>query len=343
MKQFRIISSVLALALAVVSCNRTTGVDVVEPNGVYNGGVLVSNEGNYGRPNADISYIDYTLSKIDNNIYNGVNEENLGDVFQNVGFKGDNAYFVMNNSNKVVVADRYTFKKKAEITQEIKQPRYITFVDNHAYVTNSTGGYVSVYNTTNNSFVKKIDINKTTERIVTAGENVFVQNASYGSGNELTVISSRTNEVTSTIQVPNGSIDRTIAYRNNVYVIAGDDTKSYIYQYDANGELLKTINLNGLANAKNLDIYNDTFYFTSGISAYAMPFNATAVPQTPLFNIEDKGIYFNFYGFNVLGGFIFVSDPNGFTENSKVSIYTLNGRLVRSFTAGMGTNGFYMN
>ena len=236
MKNLKITGLIALLALTAVSCNRDEA-DAIIPAEKHENGILVANEGKFGTPNAELSYISRGFSSIKNDIYKTTNGENLGDVLQHVNFHNGEAYLVVNNSNKIIVTDRYTFKKKAEITQDVKNPRYITFVGNQAYVTNSTYGgeqSITVYNTENYNLIKKIPSSDVVERIVTAGTNVFVQNASFGTGNKLTIISSASNNVTGTITVPNGAINKTISYNSDVYVIAGKPTEadSYIYKYE---------------------------------------------------------------------------------------------------------------
>ena len=346
MKNFKITGLIALLALTAVSCNRDEA-DAIIPAEKHENGILVANEGKYGTPNAGLSYISRGFSSIKNDIYKNTNGENLGDVLQHVNFHNGEAYLVVNNSNKIIVTDRYTFQKKTEITQDIKNPRYITFVGNQAYVTNSTYGgeqSVTIYNTENNSLIKKIPSTDVVERIVTAGTNVFVQNASFGTGNKLTIISSTSNNVAGTITVPNGAINKTISYNSDVYVIAGKATEadSYIYKYNSSGNLTSTVTLTGIKNANNIEIDNGNIYFTAGTGVYSMELSSSTAPSSPIFSVAENG-YSTLYGFNVIDGLIYISDANGFTEASKVSIHTPSGTILKTFLSGIGTNAFYKN
>ena len=346
MKNFKITGLIALLALTAVSCNRDEA-DAIIPAEKHENGILVANEGKFGTPNAGLSYISRGFSSIKNDIYKTTNGENLGNILQHVNFHNNEAYLVVNNSNKIIVTDRYTFQKKAEITQDIKNPRYITFAGNQAYVTNSTYGgeqSVTIYNTENNSLIKKIPSSEVVERIVTAGTNVFVQNAGFGTGNKLTIISSASNSVTGTITIPNGAINKTISYNNDVYVIAGKPTEanSYIYKYNSSGSLTNTITLTGIKNANNIEIDNGNIYFTAGTGVYSMELSSSTAPSSPIFSVAENG-YSTLYGFNVIDGLIYISDANGFTEASKVSIHTPSGTILKTFLSGIGTNAFYKN
>ena len=324
MKNLKITGLIALLALTAVSCNRDEA-DAIIPAEKHENGILVANEGKFGTPNAELSYISRGFSSIKNDIYKTTNGENLGDVLQHVNFHNG----------------------EAEITQDVKNPRYITFVGNQAYVTNSTYGgeqSVTIYNTENNSLIKKIPSSDTVERIVTAGTNVFVQNASFGTGNKLTIISSASNNVTGTITVPKGAINKTISYNNDVYVIAGKATEanSYIYKYNSSGNLTNTITLTGIKNANNIEIDNGYIYFTGGTGVYSMELSSSTAPSSPIFSVAENG-YSTLYGFNVIDGLIYISDANGFTQASKVSIHTPSGTILKTFLSGIGTNAFYKN
>ena len=344
MKMTKLFSMLLAISLLFnISC--TEDDPIVTPKGAYENGFLVANEGNFGSPNASVSFISKDLSTIENNIFSSNNSNAaLGDVLQSIGFSGDWAYFVANNSNKVVVANRYTMKKEAEMTSEINQPRYIAFANNFIYVTNDAYGgdkFLSIFKNSDRSFVKKIPFTETTERVVEAGAKIFVQHASYGFGNKISVVETSGNTVSSTITLPAGQINKIVSNNSSVYAIAADGTNSYIYQYSSAGSLVKTTNLTGLSNATNLDIEGTDFYFSNGTQIYKMAMNATTVPSS-IITVTDNS-WSTLYGMNVIDGKIFTSDANGATADSKITVYSTSGNVLKTFDAGRSTNGFYQN
>lgn len=314
----------------------------------YQNGYFITNEGNYGQPNAEVSFITKDLNLLQNDIYKANNNnENLGDVLQTMVVSGDKAFLLLNNSNKIQVVNRYTFKKIGTITSEINQPRYMAAANNMLYVSNDQylgAKYVSVYKTSDLSFVKKITFSDTAERVVSAGGNIFVQNATYGFGNTLTKINTTTNEIDGTpIPVPNGNINKTIAYNNNVYVIAEGTANSYLYEISPAGTITKNITLTNIPNATNLQIDGGKFFFSSANKIYSMDLNATAAPTAPIITAVDGGQYYTLYGFNVMDGRIFTSDVKGFSQASEMNVYTTSGTLIKKFTVGMGANGVYSN
>lgn len=337
----------IAAASAILFTTSCRNDDPVNPisQGLYENGVLITNEGNFGKPNAGISYIDSGLTGIVNDVYKTENnQQNLGDVLNSVAFSNNKIYLVVNNSNKVVVANRYTMKKEAEITNNIKQPRHATVAGKYLYVTNDMyqgPKSVSIYSTIDNSFVKSISFTTPAEEIHTVGSAVFVQNASFGLGNKVSIINTDTKEIAKEFSVPQGIISTSISYNNAFYVISNEANDSYIYKYSPEGNLIKSVKLEGIKNATKLDEDQNRLYFASGNRIYTLSVDL-GTPQF-LFEAKDEGQYFTLYGFNVINGRFYASEVNGFTANSTIKIYDIAGNVLKTFTAGMGTNGFYEN
>lgn len=346
MKISKLLSAAFAATLLfTTSCRNDDPIVDVQPKGAYENGIIMSNEGNFGSPTATVSFISNDLATVENNVYSANNGgAALGDVLQNVGLNGDNAYLILNNSNKIEVVNRYTFKKVATVSDQVSQPRYIAFANNNYYVTNSSGSskFVNVYSSATNAFVKKIPLTSGGERIVEASGRIVVQNASFGSGKKLTFIDPVSNIVESEVLVPNGNIQKTISNGGNVYTIASTSTDSYIYKLSSTGTITSTITLSGIADAKNLEIDGSKIYFSSGSKIYTMDMSSPSVPTTPIITLADNS-WSALYGFGVIDGKIYISNANGFTEDSTVEIYSTSGTLIKTVTTGRGTNGFYKN
>ncbi|WP_288445328.1 DUF5074 domain-containing protein [uncultured Chryseobacterium sp.] len=315
----------------------------------YQNGYFISNEGNFNSQGAKVTFLTRDLSMKQDDVYGyNNNKEILGDVLQTIGLNGNKAYLVLNNSNKIVVVDRYTFKKLAVITDQIDNPRGITFTNDFIYVsnTNFTAHTQSVtkYKASDYSFVSKISMTDVSDKIVEAGGNIFVQNASSGYGNKITYINT-SNDSKTEINVPNGQIGNTVSYKSNVYTISSTAADSYIYKISSTGAVTPVITLTGIPNATNLQIDNDKIYFSSANKVYTTSLAAPAIPTTPLLTAEDGGLYFTLYGFNVIDGRIFASDVKQFKAESEMIIYsaTTGSKMVTLKTGGLGANGTVLN
>ncbi|MCL8538872.1 MULTISPECIES: DUF5074 domain-containing protein [Chryseobacterium] len=355
MKLTRLLTVFFAFVLLFnISCSSDSN-EIPVPQLTYQNGYFIANEGNFNSNGANVMFLTRDLALKQDDIYGFNNKtgnnsnEILGDVLQTIAINGKYAYLVVNNSNKIVVVDRITFKKVAVITDQINNPRGITFANGFIYVSNtnfSTGVYsVTKYKISDFSFVSKMDFTEVADKIVEAGGNVFVQNASSGYGNKITYINT-SNDAKTEITIPNGQIGRTVSYNSDVYTISGTATDSYIYKISSTGALSPVITLTGIANGTNLQIDNGKFYFSSGNKIYTTSVTAPTVPANAFITVQDNGpAYFVLYGFSVVDGRIFTSDVKGFKANSEMSVYSAaTGAKISSFnTGGLGANSAVVN
>lgn len=348
MKLSKIFASAFAFTLLFnISCRNEDPV-VEVPKGAYENGILIANEGGFSTPTASVTFLPNDLSAQEDNIYGkNNNNENLGNVFQSIGFKNDNAFLVMNVPNKIEVVNRYTFKKTATISANLEQPRYIAFTGNYTYVTNNNFYDVmklNIYDAAN-SFVKSINFDRYAEKVVASDGFVYVQtdgityDINYNelpTGHTITRINPSNNQVDKTITLTdNGAIRDMIADENTVYVLSSDNNQTYLYKIAAKTANVEQIALPGITNAAKLAIENNKIYFvTAAKQLYSMNGNTVV----PMFGFETR----NIYGFNVIDGKVYIADPS-FSANSITRVYNTSGTLLKTLTTGIGTNGFYKN
>ncbi|MET3036322.1 hypothetical protein ABXT08_09485 [Chryseobacterium sp. NRRL B-14859] len=354
MKLTKLLTVLFAFVLLFnISCSSDSN-EIEIPPITYQNGYFIPNEGNFNSNGANVMFLTRDLTLKQDDIYGfnnktGNNNEILGDVLQTIAINEKYAYLVINNSNKIVVVDRITFKKVAVITEQLNNPRGIAFANGFIYVSNTnftTGKYsVTKYKISDFSFVSKIDFTEVADRIVEAGGNVFVQNASSGFGNKITYINT-SNDAKTEIPIPNGQIGRTVSYNSDVYTISGTSTDSYIYKISSTGAVSPVITLTGIANGTNLQVDNGKFYFSSGNKIYTTSVTTPTVPANSLITVADNSpSYFVLYGFSVVDGRIFTSNVKEFKANSEMTVYSAaSGAKISSFnTGGLGANGAVLN
>ena len=339
MKFKNVFLGIFASALLLASCSNDDAIEKDVPLGAYDNGVLVLNEGNFGTPNASVSYISNDFNVL-NNIFGLENsDKKMGDVGQSMSFSGDKAFIVLNNSNVVEVVNRYTFKSIATITGNLKLPRYSAVLNGKLYVTNNKS--LSVFDAKTFVFIESIPINKVSEKIVVANGKLYVTNGAYGSGNGVTVVNPSSNNAISLIPVENGV--NSIEEKNGaVYVLCGNANGSKLFKINTATDKATSIESTTLKKALNMDIDGDKIYYTAGTNAYAMALNATSFSETPLFSVANND-FSTFYGFNVIDGKIYSADANGFTAAGVVKIYSATGTELKTVSVGMGPNSFYAN
>ncbi|REC63480.1 hypothetical protein DRF65_05120 [Chryseobacterium pennae] len=351
------IKRILPLAFASmllfnVSCSSDNDAETNETQVDYTNGILVSNEGGFTKPTSDVTFISNNLGTVYSNIYANNNKgEAFGKVLQSIGFSGDKAYLVANIPNKIDIVNRKTFKVQTTVTENLDNPRYIAFSGNKFFVTNNNFSgkkKVNAYNISDNAYVGSIEFPRLAEKVVEAEGNIIVQTDGVGydavfneipTGYTITVVNPSTMVNPTTITLPaKGIIKDLIAYKGIAYVLVADTTDSYIYKINSAAGNYTTTTLTSIPNVQKLRAYNNEFFFiTDTRKIYEKPIVAGA-PIMPVATAVG-----NVYGFDVIDGKIFAAETN-FTEDGKVNVYdALSGTLVKTFTAGVGTNGFYKN
>ena len=325
-----------------ISCEESSSDDVYEPKGDYDLGFIVSNEGSFGSPTASVSYISEDLLESANEVYSAVNNSTaLGDVLQSITFDDDYAYLVLNNSNKVEVVDRYTFKQITTITENISAPRFAEIKDDKLYVSNSGSSSIGVYNIPDFTYNTSIEIGSTVEKIIIEDGYLYVQNAAYGYGNTITVVDITTNTVVKTLTTGDGLN----SMEEEDGVLYAMHTTGVTKISTTTNQIIGEITLGGtLTSPSQIDIENNIIYFISGSKIYASSINSTEFSDVPLVDTNVDGpSWFIGYGFAVENDKIFYSDVKGFSENSELLVYDLQGVYLKSFTTGIGSNNVYFN
>lgn len=355
MKINKLLLTALAGSLFFVSCSDDDS-DNNRPSGAYDNGIIILNQGNFGRGNASVSFLSNDMV-LENNIFAGVNPSRiLGDTGQDIGFDDDKAYIVLNVSNKIEIVNRYTFAHIATISAGLENPRYIAFRNNKAYVTNwgdgevTTDDYVAVIDLATNTVTAEIPVAEGPERIIEEDGKLYVAHkGGYGYGNSITVINTTTNSVVTTIPV--GDVPNSLEEENGKLYVLSEGLPSWASAETAgslsvinlsNNTVTATLNFTGNAHPSNLVIEDNKIYFTEGSDVYSMALNATAIPAEPIFSTTQQGIY-GVSAFAVEDGRIYIGDALDNNSNGKVYVHDLNGAVQGTFTVGLIPSGFYFN
>lgn len=343
-------------ALFFTSCsNDETTTPVELPLGSYDNGALILNQGNFGTPNSTLSYVSNDLGKFQHDIFEIVNpDETLGDTGQDLGFYGNKAYIVVNNSNKIEVVNRYTMKHIASITLGLSNPRYIAFYNGKGYVTNwgdggsNTDDFVAVINLNTNTVSSTIPVAEGPERIVAENNKLYVAHkGGYNFGNTVSVINPVNNAVTPITvgDVPNSLVENS----GKLYVLcegkpswSGTETGGKLVEINLANNMTSSIDFASTSHPSNLVIDNSLLYYTEGADIYKMNLTATTLPTAALFSTTDQGVY-GVYSFAVKNSKIYVGDAVDYSSNGKVYIYSLTGTLKKEYTVGVIPAGFYFN
>ena len=341
----RIFIGILSCSIFFVSCssddNATTGGEV--SLGQYEDGVFVLNEGNSNVSSASVTFIGKNGTQ-ENDVFTNVNPKapKTGSYLQNMFFDDSRAYIVSGQANKITVVDRYTFKFIASIDSDFKNPRYGTISNGKAFVTNAgadwfskSDDFLTVINLSNFS-TSKLPMNNWCERITEENGKVYVANGYYESGTSITVVNAANNTIEKVIEL--GFSPNSMEEEDGILYVVGSGKLAKI---TLSNQTLTGTPMNLVADSKNLDIDNNTIYFTSNASVFGMPIEASVAPTTPIFTYQPNSVSGAMYGFAVNDGKIYIGDVGSFSSDSQINIYTLTGSLIDTKTVGVAPNGFY--
>jgi YVTN family beta-propeller protein len=352
MKFNKLVVAVLAGSLFFVSCSNDD--DTTEaPSGAYDNGVLVLNQGNFNAGNASVSFISDALT-VENNIFQTNSGRVLGDVGQDIGLEGNNAYIVVNNSGKIEVANRYTFAPVATISGLVN-PRYIAFENGKGYVTCwgagaiATDDYVAVIDLATNTVSTTIPVAEGPEKIIEENGKLYVAHkGGFGFGNSVTVINTANNAIVTTITV--GGIPGSLEEENGTLYVLSEGYPSYAATETAgsltrinmtNNTVISTTNFAGTTHPSNLVIEGGALYYTVDNTVFKGGLLNLALPTTPLFT-ADIATGTSLTALTVEDNTIYIGSGS-FSANGNVKTYSLTGTLQQTLAVGVAPTGFYFN
>lgn len=347
------------LTLFIASCS-TDDEEKLEPGSSYENGIFVLNEGIWGEGNASVSFVSNDLEEIEQNIFSSNNVDMaLGDVAQDLGLYEDLAFIVLNASNKIEVVDRTTFESVATIDTRLSNPRYISFANGKAYVTNWGDGndpdddYVAVFDADSFDFLKEIPVAEGPEKIISEGDQVFVAHAGgYSFNDQVSVIETGDDTVTEELTV--GFVPNSLVVSGGNLLVLSSGVPAYPEDIEESAGSFSRIDLSTLEvttfdfpEATDHPSYlredNGQFYFVLDKEVYSFSSSAAPSATGPILSLtEEAG---SLYSFEVEDGQIFVgfTSPD-YTGNGTLKVYNIgSNEPVETFTTGIGPNGIFFN
>lgn len=316
----------------------------------YEKGILITNEGPFNNGSGTITYISEDYSTVAQNVYKNVNGTDLGNIVQSMGFTDNNAYIVVNNSNKIMIANRYTFESVDSIKTGINNPRYFLSTDsNKAYVTNwgdpndNSDDYVAVLDLRTNVISGTIPVAFGPEKIVSHNNKIYVAHqGGYGQNNLISVISGNSLESTITVgDVPNSMV----VSGNELYVLcggnpsyAGTETAGSLVKIDlTSGAVVETSEFETTEHPTNLTADGNNLFYSLNGKVYKVNTSSVTLPGTDIID----GF---FYTLTAKDGKLYATDAGDFASNGSLKIYDLStNQEIQDFQTGIIPNGIYFN
>ncbi|WP_066835676.1 YncE family protein [Rufibacter ruber] len=313
--------------------------------GAYEHGVFITNEGQFGTPTAEISFLSPDAKTFIPELFKQINDRPLGDAAQSIMFIGDNAYVALNASEKIEVVNAYSFKSVGVING-LKIPRYMAALNSSkAYVTEYVGyslygytgtGRVSVLDLTKNTVTKTINVGLLPEGLLLHNGKLYVANSS---GNTVSVINTATDAVETEINVGESPTHLALDNNNKIWVLRGGwSAPGALVKIDpANNHALTTYNFpQGTSSAGYLTTNGakNKLYFTYNGAVYSMATNATAAPTAPLIRRNAYGL-----GVDPTNETLYLG-VGGYSTNGWAIRYQPSGTVIDSFQVRILPNGF---
>lgn len=316
----------------------------------YEKGIFVTNEGPFGTGSGTVSFISEDYSTVAQNIFKTVNGKDLGNIVQSMGFQDDNAYIVVNNSQKIEVVNRYSFESLDSITTGINNPRYFLGTDsNRAYVTNwgdpndNSDDFVAVIDLRNNTVSATIPVSFGPERMVAYGGKIYVAHqGGYGQNNLISVISGTSVETTINVgDVPNSMV----VSGNSLFILCGgnpsytgSETAGSLVKVDlSNGQVSNTYDLTTTQHPTSLTIDGTNLYYSLDGKIYKVNSTSVSLPGSDIAN----GF---FYALQATNGKLYATDAGDFASNGTMKVFDLStNQEIQEFPTGIIPGGIYFN
>lgn len=320
------------------------------------GSVYVVCEGRFMTGESTLYSYDPKTGSSSGDLYQGVNNQQLGDVFQSMARIGNRFFLCVNNSDKVVVLNAGNLMQSSVIT--IPKPRYVLPVS-------SSKAYVSSeYH--NKVYVIDASSALVTDTIVLPYQNTegmcAVNNAAFictwdTSCKSIFKVDIATNQVLQEIKVAGYAPQEAVVDREQMlWVLSGNQPEGKngaLTRIDpSSGDVLASYQFTDSADAIK-PVFNaskDTLYFieanyyggTSNNGIYRMGIHDQTLPVVP-FVAAKTFEYFWALGIDPVTNYVYIGDPKGFIQKGVVFVYKPDGTAIDTFAVGLGPGHFYFD
>lgn len=351
-----------AFAMSLASCMRWEYGDMERFN-ILDGGVFITNEGNFTYGGASLSFYNPESKHIENELFYRANAMKLGDVAQSMVVRNGIGWVVVNNSHVVFAIDTETFREVGRIT-DLPSPRYMLFVsDEKAYISQIDSDRLIVVNPQTFEITGEIVCPMTTEyrtgsteQMVIVGDYLYVACWSYQK--RILKIDTRIDKVVDYKDI--GLQPKSIVADENgkLWVVSdgGYEGNAIGYEpaklYRINPENLEVervfeLGLNGSGDATRsasrlkINDKGDMLYWIDG-GVWRMAIDAAELPAEPFIKPIEGATLSLYYALGVAPDTeeVYVGDALDYQQRSIIYRYSNDGELLDSFTTGVIAGDF---
>ncbi|MCD6367308.1 MAG: YncE family protein [Bacteroidales bacterium] len=326
--------------LTIFSCKKKEE-NPPEETPIVQNRVFVVNEGLFQQGNASLIIYDKKNQGLYIDVYQKENGIGLGDIFQSMITKNGKGFFVINNSNKIVVADLIDYHKVGEILS-ISSPRYILPVSSSkGYVSSLWDHNLAIIDFNSLTITGYIATPGWTEEMVLVNSTAFVTSVKTSA---IYLVNTATDLVTDSIVV--GQAPKNILADKNgkLWVLCGqyDSPQGKLIRINTQDKTVEcSINLpldqNNVPEKLRINASQDTLYYLyKGVQRMAI---TDSVPETFL-----SASHFTIaYGLAVDpdNSEVYVADAVDFTQKGYLLRFSPQGETIDSIKVGYVPSAFY--
>ncbi|WP_163381120.1 YncE family protein [Cyclobacterium sp. SYSU L10401] len=346
MKKLHLASYLLSIFL-LFSC----GTDPVElPQGAYEEGVLVINEGAFGANDGEIFHFDEDSGELEENIFEKANGRPFAGLIQNMHVFDGYSYLVA-NTGKVEIVRSSDFMSVGAIEGELLNSRTLVATDGKLFISdwgaydeawNNPDSFIAVVNDLQGgSVANKIAISSRPEGMTLLGNRILVASQQE---QLISVLNPETETVEKTVPV-SGTPFYFFNYANQTYLYANDAENVYVHRLDPVSFEVEETTTFGVENS----IYNGNFALTDSGELFVISnqANEDVVVRLSLSTgaVLEEHFYSgnNFYGlgYDAATQNLFIGEHAGWQGNGSVLRVDAAGELIDQMPVGRGPSGFY--
>jgi YVTN family beta-propeller protein len=343
--QMKILHGYLFISLLLVFGSCSDNTESTDSDGTYVGGFFITNEGPFNNGTGTITHVSEE-GIANQDVYKSENNADLGNIVQSMHLAGDKAYIVVNNSNKVVVAERNTMKTITEIKGiNVMSPRYFVsyngkgFLSNWGDPNNPSDDFISVIDLTSDQVLTTIPVGEGPENMLVRNNFLYVNlEGGYGHNNKLAVIDTKELKVVKNLTLGDAPNSLKEDLAGNTWVLCGGkpawtgmETGGKLVKISSDNEVITSLDFEFSEHPQHLTILNDAIFYNLGNQVFKMSTSDRTLPKVPF-----KGIVGSFYFMTGHEGEIFATDAKDYQSEGNLYIYSAaNGTLLKTFRTGI--------
>lgn len=337
--------TILVLAL-LVSCKKK---ELQEPDNTpvdfFSNGVLVLNEGLFQQNNASLSWINFSNSSVNNEVFEQKTNRQLGDTGNDIIQYGNKIYVVVSVSSTIEVLDASSGASLKQISMEeggiAKQPRFAAKANGKIFVT-CFDGFVDIIDTINLAVVHRIPVGANPDEIHAVNNKLYIANSggiNYPNvDSTLSIIDPIAWSETARIVVGKNPTRVTSDAQGNLYVITQTGSNSLtnrLVKVNATTNQVDTIynwNVMRMTPMNHYLILNILQGNTSTIQLFDTQTGTIANS-----NFISGSLFNTYYGaqYNAATNQLYCFDAMNYVNGGYVRIFSPNGTAIKSIQVGL--------